>query len=192
MTQLLDLTQAQAGTGQNCDSLNRYLDQLAGEPFAFMRMSYGDELTLHFGDLRPAKSSKLKGTLYGTYLIGVRASAWVLKPGTKSAIASWPRVTDLSSLGAVRLGSEQLEAASLIPEHARIVAALAFADEADGGFGLSLRFSDGSSFVVLPDAESAETHGEELPKIGDWELLSPGGLLTAGPGLRWKFEPRGH
>ena len=35
------------------------------------RVSYGDELTLHFGDLRPARSPKLKAKPYGAYILGL-------------------------------------------------------------------------------------------------------------------------
>lgn len=43
----------------NLSDLQVYLAQLVGEPFRFARVSYGDELTLHFGDLRPSRSPKV-------------------------------------------------------------------------------------------------------------------------------------
>ena len=49
--------------------------------------------------------------------------------------------------------------------------------------------SDGSSLVVLPTLpESDEAEDEELPQLADWELLTPRGLLSAGPNLEWSFK----
>src|ERR1700676_2220419 len=64
--------------------LSTLLTQLIGEPFRFARVSYGDELTLHFGDLRPARSPKLHHHPYGAYMLGLRGSPWVLISGSDS------------------------------------------------------------------------------------------------------------
>ena len=64
-THLIDLRQAQEPSHGALSVLAAYLAQLVGEPFRLARVSYGDELTLHFGDLRPGRSPKLKHKLYG-------------------------------------------------------------------------------------------------------------------------------
>jgi len=39
--------------------LRAYLQQLVGQPFLFLRFSYGDELTLHVGQPTQYRSSRL-------------------------------------------------------------------------------------------------------------------------------------
>ena len=73
------LIEFQKGTGPSPDDLpglRGYVAQLVGEPFQFARVSYGDELTLHFGMLRPARSRKLANPPYGTYILRLRGSPW--------------------------------------------------------------------------------------------------------------------
>ena len=53
-TTRIDLSQEQKSSGQDLSGLKSHLAPLLGVPFRFARVSYGDELTLHFGDLRPA------------------------------------------------------------------------------------------------------------------------------------------
>ena len=48
-THLIDLRQARKRSPDDVAGLYSYLAQLVGEPFQFARVSYGDELTLHFG-----------------------------------------------------------------------------------------------------------------------------------------------
>ena len=71
-TNLIDLRQAHRPASDDFRGLQGYLAKLVGEPFQFARVSYGDELTLHFGDLRPARSPKLKSMPYGAYVLGLR------------------------------------------------------------------------------------------------------------------------
>jgi hypothetical protein len=75
----IDLRREQARSGKDLAGLMGYLTQLVGEPFRFSRVSYGDELTLHLGDLRPARSPKLKGKSYGAFILGVRGVAMDLE-----------------------------------------------------------------------------------------------------------------
>jgi hypothetical protein len=50
-----------------------------------------------------------------------------------------------------------------------------------------------SSLAVLPAIPDADGPDDQLlPEVADWELLSPFGLLNAGPGLKWSFEPKGN
>lgn len=190
---LVDLRQARRATHEDLPGLAACLAPLIGEPFRLARVSYGDELTLHFGDLRPARSPKLKGKLYGAYLLGLRGSSWIWKSGSESVV-----ITSGAVLGPATpafgepLSKEKLEAGTFIEPESRVLAALPFVARPVEGFGLQLRMSDGSSLLVLPTpTEPDEPRGEGLPEVADWELSTPQGLLGAGPRLEWSFTPAG-
>jgi hypothetical protein len=85
---MIDLRQPQDASRDTAEGLSACLAPLIGEPFRFARVSYGDELTLHFGDLRPARSPKLKDKTYGSYVLGVRASLWLLKSGAEPIVVA--------------------------------------------------------------------------------------------------------
>src|SRR2546423_1423001 len=65
--------------GDDMGALRGSLAHLVGEPFRFLRVSYGDELTLHFGDVRSGRTRRTKDLHFGAYILGVRASGWLLK-----------------------------------------------------------------------------------------------------------------
>jgi hypothetical protein len=192
-TNLIDLRQVHRPTSNDLRGLEGYLAQLVGEPFRLARVSHGDELTLHFGDLRPARSPKLKAKPYGAYILSLRASPWVLKPGSEPLIVDggaliYPLATALGT----PLRREELESRTLIEPGSRVLSASPFVVRPADGIGLQLRLSDGSSLSVLPAIpEPDEPEDQGLPELADWELLSPNGLLKAGPGLEWSFEPVG-
>lgn len=191
---LIDLRQGREAAPDYLPGLQAYLAQLVGEPFRFARVSYGDELTLHFGDLRPARSPKLKDRLYGTYILGVRASPWVLKAGNAPMVVAAGIDLDETASGFGRpVRKEDLEGNPPIQPDSRVLSALPFAVKPANGFGLQIRFSDGSAIHILPAPSDAEEGGasedEALPELADWEVISPSGLLSAGPGLIWSFKP---
>ena len=190
-TNLVDLRQVQGPSQGNLPALAAYLSQLVGEPFQFLRVSYGDELTLHFGDLRPGRSSKLKHKLYGTYILGLRGSRWVLKVGAEPVVISGGvvSVATLPSFGDP-LRNEDLEAGTFLEPGSRVLAAAPFVVKPGGGFGLQVRMADGSTLLSLPaPAEPEDPADEDLPPLADWELSTPRGLLSAGPDLEWSFTP---
>lgn len=192
-TEQTDLRQACEPSSDDITHLYARLAQLVGEPFQFARVSYGDELTLHFGDLKPAHSPKLKAKLYGAYILGLRGSSWVLKSGTEPVVVDGGALLDLatSALG-TPLRKEELESRPMIELGSRVLSASPFIVKPIDGLGLQLRFSDGSTLSVLPTLPEPDDLGDEgLPELADWELLSPNGLLSAGPGLEWSFEPSG-
>lgn len=187
---LIDLRRSRGAAPDDLPGLRAYLAQLVGEPFRFARVSYGDELTLHFGDVRPARSPRLKNRSYGAYVLGVRGSPWLLKAGTVPAVLS-ARVNagDVPSDFGEPVRKEDLEANPLIQPDSRVLTASPFVIKPVGGFGLQIRFSDGSTVHVFPAPDAADPDDEALPELADWELLSPGGLLSAGPGVVWAFTP---
>ena len=76
VTNIVNLQQVPDPSANDMASLAALLTQLYGEPFRFVRISYGDELTLHFGNLRKANSPKLADKLYGSFYL--RRSWFVL------------------------------------------------------------------------------------------------------------------
>jgi hypothetical protein len=191
VTNLIDLRQPGTSSNESIPALSAYLAQLIGEPFQFARVSYGDELTLHFGDLRPARSPRLRKLPYGDYILGMRGSSWVLKSGAEPVVITAGEVfgSSPSSFG-TPLRKDELESGTYLEPGCRVIAATPFLVRPVDGFGLQLRMSDGSSLLVLPtSSEPDEVEDEDSPELADWELLSPRGLLSAGPALQWTFTP---
>ncbi|HEX4610878.1 MAG TPA: hypothetical protein VH092_21995 [Urbifossiella sp.] len=188
--QLLNLSRPRSEAG-DLPGLHAALTPLVGEPFRFARVSYGDELTLHFGDLRPARSPKLKNLLYGAYVLGLRGSRWVVKAGTAPLVrSSTPDPGPAPGEGMTLLTKTEIEANPLVAVGSRVLDAEPFRVLPRDSYGLLLRFSDGSVMYAIP--ASPETAGEpdDLPELADWELNTPNGLLSAGPGLTWEFRPK--
>lgn len=189
MTNLIDLSQARTAAADDLAGLQACLAQLVGEPFQFARVSYGDELTLHFGDLRPARSPKLKGKPYGAYVVGTRGSPWVLKAGNDPLVITAGEGSIPTEMGKP-VSKQELESNPLIQQGSRVLSATPFAVKPANSFGLQIRVSDGSTLYILPSDSEVEEKGDEgLPELADWELSSPNGLLSAGPGLVWSFRP---
>ena len=187
------LIEFQKGTGPSRDDLpglRGYVAQLVGEPFQFARVSYGDELTLHFGMLSPARSRKLANLLYGTYILRLRGSSWVLKSGRGPMVIS-PAVSDVSiPEGARLLSKEELEKGEFIERGSHVLSVTPVHVRPVAGYGFHLVMSDGSATFVFPIVQEPDVpENEGLPELADWELLSPRGLLRVGPGLEWSFEP---
>jgi hypothetical protein len=186
---LIDLRQSRNPGGQDLDGLASVLAVLMGEPFQFARVSYGDELTLHFGDLRPALSPKLKGKMYGAYVLGLRASAWLLKSGTVPVVIG----TGSPHSFGQPIGEEELEAGTFVEPGSRIAEATPFEAKSSQKFGLQLRLTDGTVLIVLPSpeaADQADDEDHEPIELADWELRTPHGLLKVGPKLAWEFQHR--
>ncbi len=150
---------------------------LVGEPFRHVRVSYGGELQLHFGELRQPKSAKLKGKLlYGSYILGLRASAWILSPGS----ADFTLTDGQLQPAGTPIEAGEVESGHAIPPGALVVSAGAFHVEPVDGIGLRVLLSDGSKLVVLP---SRSDGAEGDTPVADWELFSPKGfVLQVGPG----------
>ncbi len=190
-SQLLDMTRARPTDVGDLPGLRAALTSLVGEPFRFARVSYGDELTLHFGDLRPARSAKLKKHLYGAYLLGARASAWLLKAGVIPLVRSYGLgVGSDPTPDMTPLDKADIETKPLVEPGSRVLSADPFPVRPADRYGLELRFSDGSALRIIPTPDDPTEETDDLPALADWELSTPNGLLSAGPGLTWGFQPR--
>jgi len=180
--------------------LGRYLQLLVGEPFLFVRMSYGDELTLHFGNKREARNTRLRelGLQYGSVILSARGSGWHLRSGVQPMILTTliPReFMDHATL----ISKEELSAREFIARSARVLGAVPVpVPHPPNAVGLSLDFSDGSTLFVMPDGDDGgeeddsdpdwEEARESAPPLSDWELSTPRGTLRVGPGRSWRFE----
>lgn len=171
--------------------LRAYLQQLVGQPLLFIRFSYGDELTLHFGQPLKYKSSKLANLSRGSYIIGARASFWLLRThvpaavviGTSSASRLWSKHKSLTP--------EDVEESDFLRPGTRIVTADPFAlttgTRSPYGFGLSLLLEHGASLLVIPSRPSRRNHRRH--RVADWEVFTPyDRYLAAGPGLFWSYR----
>jgi len=190
---LLDLGKPQHQTIDDLNGLRSYLSQLLGEQFDFARISYGDELTLHFGQLRPAASPKLREKPYGAFILGTRGSPWKLSLGATAAELRGGRDFEPDDVTTV-LSSQDVENNEYILPGSLVVDVKPFIDRTTERFGLQITLSDASRLLVLPinsleSSNDAEDEAEELPELADWELLTPRGVLSAGPGRKWSFEP---
>lgn len=187
--QQIDLT-LPVDQADQVESLGSYLQLLTAEPFQFSRWSYGDELTLHFGELLNSTSAKRAGKKNGSYILRVRGSLWMLKSAAGRMTLNLLREQIEVPEHAVAVTKDMLEIEPLIKPGSRVLNAVPFKADLTGAYGLQVLTSDGGVFVVLPDHEEEES-GEDLPDLADWELFSPHGLLSAGPGPKWSFKPKG-
>lgn len=197
-TLLVDLGQPCHGTSGDLQGLRAYLVPLIGRPFRLVRMSYGDELTMHFGDLRLARSPKRIADLeYGSFILRARGSDWRLGSSSTRKLLVHYLGHEGSMPGGRSLTNQEVEELQGITPESRVVSASPFLMP-PGRIGLEVTLSDGNVLLLLPtvddptqpacDDEHAAT-AASLPQIADWELLSPMGKLAAGPGPSWSYEP---
>lgn len=179
---------------QDVASLRALVQQIVGEPFLCARFSYGDELTLHFGEPRKSRLKKLAHLVQGSYVVAARASSWYFKAsgGTTVTVATNGSQTNPPN-GFVRLTSEQVEGRQLALPGARIVAAdVAVARRTDtAGFTCALLLSDGSSLLIVPETEPAADVDQAAQEVADWEVFvaAHDRYLRVGPGPKWSYLP---
>jgi hypothetical protein len=193
---LIDFRQGQQIPEDPLPTLQAQLLQLVGEPFQFARVSYGDELTLHFGEVRAGRKPKSKHKAYGAYILGLRASPWLMKSDEWLISAGVVPVPIPPATGK-QLTKDDLEKGEYIKRDSRVLAAIAFAAKPADAYGLQIAMSDGKIVVIIPQIqapltaeEEAIAEDEKLPEIADWELQTPQGLFSIGPGLRWTLKPK--
>lgn len=175
----------------NADELRAYLQQLVGQPFLWIRFSYGDELTLHFGQPRQYRSSRLARLTKGSYIIGARASSWFLRTNVPpTVIVGTSRPTSFTAKNLKPLTPEQTERSEFLTPGSRILAVdainLGTGTGPAYGFGLSVLLEDSASLMVLPPATTKRNHGRQ--RVADWEVFTPyERYLAVGPRLCWSY-----
>ncbi len=103
--------------------LQAYLQQLIDQPFLSLRVSYGDELSLHFGQPRSYSSQRLKHLVKGSYILGSRASTWYLQTphGEVSKDPEDQGFQLIKDSGVQKLSKEELEETELLDPNAKVV-----------------------------------------------------------------------
>ena len=194
MTQLIDLREIRGPTTGALADLQAYLLQLEGQPFLFTRVTYGDELSLHFGAPQEFHSPKIRRRVRGSYVLTARASAWRLHSMPAGCIVYADLLPYPAGPSARKtVGARDLEQLTLIRPGARVVSADILGFRLPWGIELGVSFSDGSTFFLtpLPPGNQA-ANGEGLPPIADWELFTPHGrVLLVGPGFQWEYADAG-
>lgn len=160
--------------------LRAYLSQLIGEPFLFVRESYGDELTFHFG--REVASPPIRGRSFseGTYILNPRASIWSAKSAAwdaflcgdaiPSTAATLVTLGDLERTPPITIG-DRIDGVEV-----RVVSGI--------GIELALRFGDDSVLWVQPCLDPDDPTRD----LADWELFTPyQHWIKAGPGVIWEY-----
>ena len=146
------------------DALRRRLRPLVGEACWRARLAYGDELKLDFGERIPHKHPKLKGLIYGSWILGSQGTTWRLESGDRSVSSRSrrPRVQEAlrelsgGTVEAVTIGYRQL--------------------------GLGIRFNNGFTLRIQHEA------GRPTYDVPYWELFTPrGACIQVGPGRRWSI-----
>ena len=172
--------------------LEVYLQQLVGQPLLHFRFSYGDELTVHFGEPRPYSSAKLKHLIKGSYILGTRASNWYLTTVAPPMVLIGTQDSTLHTTTNLQpLSKQDLESAPLISPGTRVHSATVLAvgnpTSSGQGYRLSIMFTDGAVLRVSP--EFAEKPADAENTIADWELLTcHDRYLRAGPGWYWSYS----
>lgn len=199
MIALIDLKEIQFDRMDSAH-LQSLLTQLLGLSFQFFRVSYGDELRLHLGPLQSYSNPKMRSLMKGSYILGARASSWIVFSAPRRVLATHDDVDtgqhdvpDLKRVDIKSIETGVFITPGSIVEFARV-------DRSGHAFSLLLGFSDDSTIFIRPtpdsyatvDGESRSNHLAELDaaetEIADWELLTPHQrILCVGPGLRWSY-----
>ncbi len=189
-TSILELGDSEPISSDDLARLNERLTILVGEPFQLLRFSYGDELTIHFGQLREGRNPKVKHLKYGQYIVGFRGSAWLLKAhkaNEVTIIANGILTQDATKQSdSKNITKQELAEKTLIVQGTIVVGTRAFAIKQNERFGLSIELADATTLLVLPSTSDYEIDEEHAP-IADWEIIMPNGVLDAWPGPRWVF-----
>ena len=132
------------------------------------RLAYADELKLDFGQRLAYEHPRLKGSTYGSWVLGSRGTKWRLMVAGQliSSRSKRSRIEQaLLALGggtvdAVTVGYRQL--------------------------GLCIQFDAARTLTIQHES------GRPTFELPYWEMFAPGGTcIQAGPGRRWAIRTRG-
>ncbi|MBX9628768.1 MAG: hypothetical protein K2X82_33550 [Gemmataceae bacterium] len=187
MAAVVDFRGTVPRTRDDVRGLQPYIRQLVGEPFLFARESYGDELTLHFGQEVELPPFRGRRRTEGTHVLTLRASKWWIKSVPRAAlVASDDPGPGLPGVP-VTLRDLELNPPITPGERVAWVEVRPFYGVGwPGGIELAFRFSDGSFLELRPryDPEDA------VHDLADWELFTPyKRYIKAGPGVQWEYAP---
>ena len=84
-------------TESDIESILNKLDGLRGETCSEARLTYGDELNLHFGPMTPYEYSAVSHLKKGKWVLGTRESEWELKSKNKVIVTSKDPVSEIEN-----------------------------------------------------------------------------------------------
>lgn len=180
---VVDMTKERA---ENSDItlLSVYLRALLGKRCVKARLSYGDELKLHFD--APQWVENAEATKRGGWVLGVKASAWHVYFPDGLVLAN--TVLTGKTKGKTPSPDKMVEAVNALAGTSVVeVGVLGGSPPSRLGLALSLGFSDGSQFRVEPLPHVVPGHQkDDLP---DWELFTPHRtFVRAGRGPVWSVS----
>ena len=163
----------------DCERLRFCLEQLIGEPFLNFKFSYGDELSLNFGQPCSSKSSKLKHFAQGSYVVSTRASKWqfihsdVLSDFSVTRFALLPLIPTFIRRSSSPSTKRELEKSSIPKDGCHIKLVNTYIS--NSAFGLVLVFSDDSGFSIWPSSSNKQnTNGADEIADGKYSPLTIG------------------
>jgi hypothetical protein len=146
------------------DPLQEIVQEILGEVCWQASLSYGDELSLDIGKKIPYPQKAMAGREGGSWILGCRASKWVLESPSQVIASS-------------QLTSEEIKQKIKVVEGTKI--ANFKIDYPD--LILRVEFSTGCELKVFPDLEDLD--------LSDWELFTPDDMLVEmGPGRVWSYN----
>ncbi len=195
MNALLDPCRANGDLDREVAQVRNFLARnLVGQCYLFGRPSYKLELTLHFGERKPYGSSKLQDKTRGTHVLSTRDSRWMIVSGTSPRMqVGWglaPLGKDGERLTGKPYNTSALESGQLVRAGAKVVSAdPSILDEPFAtGIGLIIQLDDNTKILVIPnDVDPADVDLND--PLSDWELLTPAGVLSVGPGTQSSVVP---
>ncbi|MFM7365107.1 MAG: hypothetical protein ACKO11_11560 [Cuspidothrix sp.] len=157
-------------------NLNQIIQPIIGETCHQVRFSYGDELRLHFGKMKPYDHPKLKHLCKGSWQLSTRATPWSLTFGN---LLSGIHSSILDMLPDNELAKGLLK----MLENTKLTN---FALGGNHDFTLTLSFEGEDNcnyeFILEPDLEDDSG-------LAYWELLMPNEqILIVGPGEFWECK----
>jgi hypothetical protein len=188
MVGTVDLRRVHGPTLDEVPLLNAYVQQIVGQPFMFFRESYGGELTLHLGATLTVQppNTKLMPTTRGSYVLTLRGSSWSLTSGPEASVTV-PFHLPGGAAGKPMQLKELVQSPPVTPGAPVVWTSVGLTA---AGFGVLVRFGDGSQLAVAPDDAPETPNDTELPPVADWELFTPYGMyLKVGPGTQWGYLP---
>jgi len=166
--------------------LQASVDVIIGLPYLFSRVSYGDELTIHFGSERKHTHPKLAEKVRGSHVLSVRGSEWMLRSGIKPVIVGCG-IAPISS-DRKPFNITALESGAFIGQSATVTKASPIPFLPMNSIGLILDLSDGSSFTIIP-TPPCNGDDDDGPEPSDWELLTATQWMHVGPGSSIRVDP---
>lgn len=155
---------------------------LVGQPLLQACFSYGDELTLHFGERRAYSHPRMAHLFKGSLILGARASAWrVVGLDGRFDSNSIPEDEDASE------AKRRFKAWAAEWGEMRVVKAMVVGQPQAAPKLILMLAGDGAPLLVEIAPASIDPAENEAP-LADWELFTPDdGLLSVGPGPQWSY-----